>query len=167
MTKELTCITINTDASFSGEHQKGGYAFYIVCNDFRIKSGGPFRADPRNSEDAEMMAIGNAIATLLRRVELPKTKLLVINSDCKSGLSKIDKPNKILKVKNRPLPRKIRGLIDELLKRIGNPKVDFRHVKAHNGHPDARSWVNDWCDKEAKRHMKESVRKMNKHGQKK
>lgn len=162
MIKEISCITINTDASYSGDHKKGGYAFYIVCNEFRIKSGGPFRVEPRNSEEAEMMAIGNAIATLLRRAILPKTKLLVINSDCKNGMTKIQKPNKIVNVDNRTLPRKVKELLNQLSNRVGNPKIDFRHVKAHNGFPDARSWVNDWCDKEAKKHMKASVKKIKK-----
>lgn len=31
-----------------------------------------------------------------------------------------------------------------------------KHVKAHNGTPDARSWANDWCDKQAYRCMAEA-----------
>lgn len=38
--------------------------------------------------------------------------------------------------------------------RTGFPDYEMRHVKAHNGTPDARSWVNDWCDKEAKKMMR-------------
>ena len=28
--------------------------------------------------------------------------------------------------------------------------AEFRYVKAHNGTPDKRSYVNDWCDRQCK-----------------
>jgi len=34
---------------------------------------------------------------------------------------------------------------------------EFRHVKAHSGKNDARSFVNEWCDKEAKKWMRYSL----------
>ena len=39
------------------------------------------------------------------------------------------------------------------------PNFEFRHVKAHNGVPDARSFINDWCDKEARKWMRQAVSK--------
>lgn len=30
--KVVTCITINTDASFHPKYKVGGFAFYIVCD---------------------------------------------------------------------------------------------------------------------------------------
>ena len=35
-----------------------------------------------------------------------------------------------------------------------NLTIEFRHVKAHNGTSDKRSFVNDWCDKNAKKSIK-------------
>lgn len=32
-------------------------------------------------------------------------------------------------------------------------KIEFRHVKAHSGVDDSRSFVNEWCDTNAKREM--------------
>lgn len=32
--------------------------------------------------------------------------------------------------------------------------IEFRHVKAHSGVDDKRSYVNEWCDKEAKRRLR-------------
>lgn len=37
------------------------------------------------------------------------------------------------------------------------PNYELRHVKAHSKVNDARSWVNDWCDKEAKKWMRKLV----------
>lgn len=159
MRKVVNCLTINTDASFNGTYKKGGYAFYIVCNEFKIQKSGAFRVDPQNPEEAEIMAIGNAITTLLLRPDLPKAKFLIINSDCMNGMNKIKKANR------GGLPRKVSGMKNKLVSHLGNPKFEFRHVKAHNGHPDARSWVNDWCDREAKKHMRASVDKLLKNGE--
>lgn len=33
-------------------------------------------------------------------------------------------------------------------------KFKYRHVKAHTSIKDSRTWVNNWCDKEAKKWMK-------------
>lgn len=62
MKKELRCITINTDASFNSQYNTSGYAFYIVSDIFKIQKSGLFKMNPpKNSGEAEMMAIGNLI----------------------------------------------------------------------------------------------------------
>lgn len=148
--KKVTCITINTDASFNHEHKVGGYAFYIVCDLFKIQKGGRFKNHPRTPEEAEIMCIGNAIATLLAQKELPACKWLVINTDCTGGMDKI-------RMQKTPLSIEVNKLWSKLIVKLGSKKNKFRHVKAHNGTPDARSWVNDWCDKEAKKWMRRAV----------
>jgi hypothetical protein len=40
------------------------------------------------------------------------------------------------------------------------PRIQFRHVKAHTRAQDARSWVNRWCDREAKIKMREESKKI-------
>ena len=35
--------------------------------------------------------------------------------------------------------------------------LEFKHVKAHNGTLDARSWVNDKLDKNAKKWMRQQI----------
>lgn len=148
----LNCLTINTDASFHPQKKVGGYAFYIVCDLFKIQKGGMFKVDPKNPEEAELMCMANAIATLLAQKELPTVSLIVINSDCLWSFSKVGlkKPG-------------TGGIVAKLLKKLRartnksetqRTKWEFRHVKAHNGTADKRSWVNDWCDKEAKKWMR-------------
>lgn len=150
MESKVTCITINTDASFHPIHKVGGYAFYIVCDLFKIQKGGKFKKHPKTPQEAEIMCIGNAIATLLAQKELPKAEWLIINGDCKFGMDKI-------KREEDKLSKQVNQLRQKLIARLGSSKNKFRHVKAHNGTPDARSWVNDWCDKEAKKWMRISL----------
>lgn len=156
--KEVVTITVNTDASFNHQHKVGGYAFYIVCDLFKIQKGGKFKNKVNSSEDAELMCIGNALATLLAQKELPKCKWLIINSDCKFGMDRLKRANGKNKIAD-PLAYQISVIRNKLITRLGSTKNKYRHVKAHTDKDDARSWVNDWCDKEAKRWMKLSIPK--------
>jgi ribonuclease HI len=154
--KQVNCITINTDASFSPEKKVGGYAFYIVCDLFKIQKGGMFKCSPKTSIEAEMMCMANALHTLLNQPELPSTKLIVINSDCLHSFEKI-------KLKSQSeVGKKVAQILRQLRLKTsikGNikPLYEFRHVKAHSGKNDARSFVNEWCDKEAKKWMRYSL----------
>ena len=151
------CITINTDASFHPYYKVGGYAFYIVCDLFKIQKGGMFKNKAKNSQDCEAMAIANAIHTLIAQKELPSTTYIVINSDCISAYQAVGLKRKgIYKITAEAL----RSLRKRTIGKKGVPKFQFRHVKAHNGTPDARSYVNDWCDNEAKRWMRKAVEKL-------
>ena len=152
MPKILNCITINTDASFSYDKQCGGYAFYIICDLFKIQKGGKFKVIPKNSIDAEMMCMANAIYTLLAQKELPQTKLIVINSDCLNSFPKIKRKS------DSDAGRKVAILLRDLRRKMAHnetlPKFEFRHVKGHTSKQDARSFVNRWCDSEAKKWMR-------------
>lgn len=153
--KYVKCITINTDASFNHKQNVGGYAFYIICDTFKITKGGVFKTPPKNAQEAEMMCMANALYTLLVQPELPTTSNIVINSDCLFSFEKIGlKKNGIGKIVAQIL-KKVR--VATSYKKSVRPKFSFRHVKAHNKTPDARSWVNDWCDKEAKKYMRIAV----------
>lgn len=149
--RRLNCITINTDASFNLRKKTGGYAFYIVCDLFKIQKGGMFKVNPDNPQDAEMKCMVNALHTLVVQKELPPVKLIVINSDCLHSFTLIGRNKsgvgKIIADTLRELRKKM--AFDGIL-----PEFEFRHVKAHSDIKDARSWVNDWCDKEAKKWMR-------------
>lgn len=154
--RKLLNITINTDASFNSDYKVGGFAFYIISDVFKIMKGGTFKVQPKNSIEAEIMAIANAVYTLLQAPELRETKLIVINSDCLNAFRRITLKNPDL------VGRKTAKLIKELRNKTAQrgailPDFEFRHVKAHNGTPDARSYVNDWCDRTAKKYMRETV----------
>lgn len=139
--------TINTDASFHPLYKVGAYAFWIVCNEFKIQKAGFFRDFSENSTDAEMKCIVNAIHTALEK----KTKItkIIINTDSLHSINYFSNR----KPKN-PIMKKVRR---QFLK-IKNEKargieIEFRHVKAHTGKNDARSYVNEWCDTHAKRFL--------------
>lgn len=53
--------------------------------------------------------------------------------------------------------RAVAKLYNDLIKRVGSKKNEIRHVAAHTDNEDARSYVNAWCDMEAKKMMWEAV----------
>jgi ribonuclease HI len=149
MKKAVNFITINTDASFNRKNGVCGFAFYIICDFFKITKGGAFKGRASSAMEAELWAMANALHTLEAQADLPEVKkAIIINSDCLWAFRQIS-----LKSKNEA-GRKVAQILKRLRKKTANrwgirPAFEFRHVKAHNGTPDARSWVNDWCDKEA------------------
>lgn len=148
----MNCLTINTDASFHPDYKVGGYAFYIVCDLFKVQKAGMFKVEPQNSLEAEMMCIANAIFVASKQKQYPYINLVVINSDALYAFERVGKKKK------DPFGRKIANLLRDLRMVTGFQKYEFRHVKAHSGVNDARSKVNEWCDREAKKWMREAVR---------
>lgn len=154
-------VTVNTDASFNIEHGVGGYAFWIISDDFSMKMGGVFKDLCENASDAEIKAIINALQKVANTSQTEITRIIV-NTDCQPA---IDCFNHGLKGKNKKGKQYWKSLKKKLHQTIAKIpgkqiKVEFRHVKAHNGTPDKRSYVNDWCDKTAKHFMKRAKNRL-------
>lgn len=137
-------VTINTDASYCHKRKAAGYAFWITSKEGRVKRAGKLRK-AETSFEAEAMAIANALHVFIT-LKLDCT-YLIINTDC---------ANVITAVKHRS-PADVIKKISKLIDQTGIKKYELRHVKAHSGKKDARSFVNEWCDKMAKYHMRREM----------
>jgi len=153
-------VTINTDASFHPKYKVGAYAFWIVCDKGRIQRSGPLRmAD--NSLEAELKAIANAVHTL-RCSDIRGIHKIIINCDCVKAFCRVSITNP------DPVGRHIATMLNEIKSANGvkgkKKKIhEFRHVKAHVKQiEDARTWVNDWCDTEAKKQLWIKIKAENK-----
>jgi ribonuclease HI len=161
---EIPNITINCDASFHPVHKVGGYAFWIKSDDFKITKAGSFKSDPINCEDAEIMCIANALHVLLNQESLPaKIDFITLNCDSTNALKRIDKAIEIRRKYNnnkrqKDVAIKAAMIWIKLCKRLNPNFEQFKHVKAHTKSKDSRSYVNDWCDKEARRWMRIKVK---------
>jgi|SRR5688572_19327546 len=147
---KVSCITINTDASFHPKHKVGGYAFYIICDRYKIMKSGAFKKEPKSPLEAEMMCIGNALHTVLYHKDHVESLYLIINTDCKYAIDHIKK-------QLSPLGKDIYKIWYKVIVKVRSRKNEFRYVKAHSGVDDKRSKVNEWCDSEAKKWMRLSV----------
>jgi len=131
--------TVITDASFCPHTRAGGWAAWINVNwpegrHERILRGGQFCDLPKTSGEAEKWACYNGIwiaAHMGARDILVQTDLLSL-------------------VNNRPPDYQ-----EAAARWPSEVKVRWRHVKGHTAGKDRRTWVNNWCDREARKHMKE------------
>jgi len=151
-------VTINTDASLHKKLRYGAYAFWAVSDDFKITKSGPFKEKCFTTDDAEAKCIINALKTVLVHSGIHK---IIINSDSLNAIAVLEK-NEKHNTRYSRLNSKQRLNIYKVYQKVlqqskNNVTIEFRHVKAHSGIDDKRSYVNEWCDSEAKKHMWEKV----------
>lgn len=154
---ETNFITINTDASFHPLCNLGGYAFYIICDHFKVMKSGAFKGVLKDPHDAEIKCIANALHSLLSQPEIPRVNnKIIINTDSMDCIKKLGGVNR----KKYPVHHLAIEMTRKLSKRKDGSyvKFEYRHVKAHEEVKDARGWVNQWCDREAKKWMRKSVK---------
>lgn len=146
-------VTINTDASFCPNSNYGAYAFWVVCNEFKITKSGVFKSKCKNPQDAEARCVINALKVVLS-AHTGITKI-VVNTDSRDVVAFLGGDKEHFKTaKSKAKLKHIQEAYREVLSRsLSRAKIEFRHVKAHSGVKDKRSWVNEWCDLEAKRQL--------------
>jgi len=144
-------VTINTDASYSPQYNIAAYAFWVSSNRFRLQKSGVFKDLCNNSTEAESMCIINALhVILLGHSGISK---VIVNTDSRHSITILGHG------KGNYKWRKFRAAYHKILRQNKNKcKIEFRHVKAHSGTDTPRKYVNDWCDKEAKKQMRLAVR---------
>lgn len=156
-------VTINTDASYHPIYKVGAYAFWIVFQGNRITHSGPLKS-VKDSLNAEIMAIGNALYALLKSDHVG-VKYIIINTDCTYAIAAIrDKKKNSFKGSEEAV-KKCHKIIDDLKKKYNpgprkyrtKPFISWRHVKAHSRGETARLWVNNWLDNAAKIAMRSQI----------
>ena len=151
-------VTINTDAGFYPNEKIGSYAFCIKGDDLFLKGSGIFKELCKNSLDAEMKAIINALHVL--KASGYKAEKIVVNRDninAKSG------KQSELQTKMSKIIRQIKiASISRSHPNYTGEYVSFRHVKAHKHTNNKRHWVNDWCDNRCKVELRNYKLKMKK-----
>lgn len=148
-------VTINTDASFHSKLKYGGYAFWAVSDRFKITKSGVFKNKCVSTDDTETKCIINALKMVLMN-HSGITKVIV-NTDSlnASAILKKDKSHIRRYARlNASQISKLQKVYDNILTNSKNKiTVEFRHVRSHTGIDDKRSFVNEWCDTEAKKAM--------------
>lgn len=152
-------VTVTTDASFDHEHSLGAFAYWISFDGGRIRHSGRLRTPPKNAECAELMAIGNALHAVLSSTQILSFDFLVINTDSTGAMNRIIYPN------GNNLAEFCFDILQAIRKKFSLPKhfYKIKHVKAHLHTNTPRHYVNEWCDREAKIHLRQT-RKEKQHG---
>jgi len=155
-------VTINTDASFSRKHQVGSYAFWIKCDEFNIGKSGMLKKRVSKPQIAEFRCIINSLHTLFTTKTVDRIGFIVVNTDCLDVIHLINDDK--VAIRNYNLASWGNHLVQtyDLLRTRHKKlkiKIEFRHVKSHTDTDTGRTFVNDWCDKEAKKHIQEYLTK--------
>lgn len=124
--------TVITDASFCPFTKASAWAAWIRYRDKKIKVAELFKRQPKSPHEAELWAIINGVY-LAGQLQ---PKAILVQSDCKTALTKIDARCPEL---NKTL-RRLKGYDFTLI---------TRWVKGHGKDGTDRTWVNNWCDKQA------------------
>jgi ribonuclease HI len=151
-------ITLFTDASVSGCRMFGAWAAWAKLNGMTMRASGVFKESPRDSTHAEMMAITNGLYSVVGYFGCGSEHTILIQTDSLGAIAGLS-GGVPTKVKGRPRHRASRQIALRFLRIVSGTRVAirFKHVKAHC-HSDAgpRHAVNNWCDNEAKRLMREA-----------
>ena len=157
-------VTINTDASCAQTEKLGAYAFWIVTDEGKIQKAGELKGEVVNSDHAELQSICNAIYTF-KHSKFRDIKKVVINTDSQCSIDFLSQKGASKKPHIIKVLKEIRFLMMECCLKYGfsirdvDTFFNFKHVKAHNGKKDTRSFVNDWCDKQVKKYLRQLVNK--------
>lgn len=154
-------FTINTDASHTDKGNIGAWACWIKSSHYLIKEAGLFPMPVPNSSVAELMAFEQALLLLDRLVSSQdflrhhrdKGKILLyVNTDSLWTIHALQ--GVIKRSKHLAIARRIKSLTEDYI-------VIARHVKGHSGVQDTRSWVNRWCDTQAKGLLRKRIEELN------
>ena len=144
-------VTVNTDASFHPDSKHGAYAFWIVCDEFRLKRSDVFKTKCRNPDDAEARCIINALSALKNRPDIR----IIVNTDSLNAIALLTNNKKHIR---RYMGNRKWTHITKAFKKLNLSNIEFRHVKAHSGKGDKRSYVNEWCDRKAKSELRKIMK---------
>lgn len=159
-------VTVFADASHCPFTKAAGWGAWAKGEGWKsgITFGGPIRAQVKNSAEAEIAAMTNAIVRLYNGGQLDGATVIMLQSDCLRALQLLlmalpqARPSdhkdgaQVLpqKLNPSPLEDKALGIAREVLSECQSVLV--RHVKGHR-EGGGRNWVNRACDSIAKKHM--------------
>lgn len=151
-------FTINTDASRDPNSGIAAWACWIRSSHFLIKRSESFPEPIVNSSVAELLSVEEALRLIDNLIDVQPflqyyhkrgAIVLYINTDSMwtvHALKGIVKRSKHVKEAER-------------VKSLANGFIIIpRHVKGHTAGENSRRWVNNWCDKQARKLVRRRMR---------
>lgn len=141
----MTRATVICDASFCPHTHAGGWATWININypngaRQRLREHGVLRGLPRSSEHAELLACMNGLWFAYQH----GARDILVQTDCLA----------LVQTLGGNSPKSRAEYHDACAVYWPEGTVRWKHVKGHTAGDDRRTWVNNWCDKHAKLHMR-------------
>ena len=149
--------TIYSDVSYCNESNIAVYAFYAKSSEGVLKNHGECKGTISDATAGEMYAIHEALKQC--QVEWPHLEGFFVNTDSQTSCHLLW-PDRIKKTDHFKLPQaqRIKKYIQEICpekEAPDKPWLRVKHVKAHTGNKDVRSYLNRYCDKKAIKKLRE------------
>lgn len=152
---QIPLVTICTDASYDPALEIGAWACYIRTGNRILKTGKIIESDVQNSTEAERVGVASALWLVNKIVDIKQYKI-IIYCDNASAMKPLRPSTKTGTKKQRTKQQLAfyQKNIEPYLQRALT--YDIRHVKGHMERSAKhlmrkRHYMNDWCDKEARR----------------
>lgn len=142
---KLDTVTVICDASWCPYTRAAAWAMWLRMGDKKpYKRAQVFKKKPPSAHKAELYACVNSIAIALDK----GANLIFVQNDCQGAVDKINQGCREL---------------NDVLKKVKRPvTIRARWVPGHTSGSTKRTWVNNWCDEQAKTLMREKRDKIQK-----
>lgn len=140
--------TVNTDAGV--KEGKAAVAYWIRSNSVWVTGSQELKQADLCSNKAELSAIIIGLNKVINNEYLRTADLIVVNSDSKTALGWM---------KGGDCPSFYKPYLDAIYKVIPKNKIRFKWIKGHSKNTKSRNWVNNWCDRQVRKHYKGEVAK--------
>ncbi len=147
-------VSVFADASFCPNTHAGGWGAWVKSERGTSVSGAAFASQLVSATEAELCAAVNGVHHALTKGIAVTGDVILVTSDCMAVVRWIvpvvmhgRDPGSETQIQ---AASQLRGWA----KRYGLRFVS-KHVPGHAGPGTPRTWVNEWCDKRARRHMLE------------
>lgn len=152
-------VTVMSDASYCHQTKAAGWGVWIKSERGFFEGGGNFKTQAKTSTDAESMAISVAVFLAFKQGIAVEGDIILIQTDCLAIVNMLQKFDKDLYKSRRKLkPFQKAVKYTERFIRENKCTLKIRHVKGHAPSEGKRNYVNELCDKHARKAMQEQRR---------
>lgn len=146
-------VTIISDASYCPNNRVGGYGFWAVSGRGSHAGEGMFKGSVPSAQNAEMMAIVNALHCSIGTGVAIAGDQVLVQTDCLNAITYFER-------KSRRISADALVIVNALdaLKAKHSLDIEFRHVKGHTRQTGTKFVAQRLSDKRARRAMKKARR---------
>lgn len=135
--------TVNTDAGVRGE--EAAVAYWIRSNKRWLTGSKALKTPNLSSNEAELIGIVIGLYYACLDSYLSTADIIVVNCDNQDALRRM-RSGQVLDI--------LKPYLEKIYSVIPKNKIKYKWVKGHSRSDKSRNWVNNWCDKEARKHYK-------------
>lgn len=151
-------LYIYTDASFNCQKKIATYAFYVILNGKHANFADCFSCKINSANDAEIMALGHALNYILLHNFTQELNSITIFMDSISAINAIIKQEIAAHCQQKSgLGLFVNDLWQKLINKTMSSDNRIEHIKAHTLQKGEHFIYNNWCDKNARKKLREIV----------